>query len=91
MEMFNSLMYAKQLEDAGCSRLQAETYVQIMTEIIESNFATKQDLKDLSAELRQDMKALRHEMALLRSELVIKLGTIVSIAIGVAVTLARLI
>ncbi len=89
--MFNSLKYAKQLESVGFNREQAETHVQIMTELMESTFATKQDVRDLEISLRHEMSLIRSEMALLRAELIMKLGTIVSVAIGVAVTLARLV
>lgn len=41
--MFNSLKYAKKLEDAGVTREQAEAHVQILTEVMETNFATKHD------------------------------------------------
>jgi hypothetical protein len=121
--VFNSLKYAKLLEEAGVSRQQAETHMEIMTEILDANIATKQDIKDLqtatsqdikdlqiatSQDIKdlqsatsQDIKNLRTEMITLNHDLenriiqseyrmTVKLGTIVSIAIGVAVTLARL-
>ncbi len=80
--MYNSLKHVKKLEEAGITREQAEAHVQIMTEIIETNLATKQDLKDLGSSLRQEMKEMELRMT-------IKLGTIVSIAIGVTVALAK--
>jgi hypothetical protein len=78
--MFNALRYTKKLEEVGFTREQAEAHIEIMTEVIETNLATKQDMKDL-----------RVEMAQLENRLTIKLGTIVSLAIGIAVTLAKLI
>lgn len=111
--MLNTLKYAKQLEEVGFTREQAETHMFIMTDIIDSKLATKQDIADLRvatqhdiAELRvatqQDMTDLRRDFSELRTELkrdiadlenrmTIKLGTIVSIAIGVAVALTKLI
>lgn len=93
--MYNSLKYVKKLEEAGVSRALAETHIQIVSEIMETNLATQQDLKDLGTELRHEMAMLRQE---LKQELVfteqrmtIKLGTIVSIAIGIAVTLVKLV
>jgi hypothetical protein len=47
--MFDTLKYAIQLEEAGVTRKQAETHMRIMSEIVETNLATKQDLKDLSS------------------------------------------
>src|SRR5262245_22892629 len=99
--MFNSLKYAKILENAGVNREQAEAHVQIMTEFMESSFATKQDLKDqgtelraemkeLGSELRAEMAKLQSEMKLLESRMVAKLGGIVVIGMGALLTLAKL-
>ncbi len=77
--MFKSLRYTKKLEEVGLTREQAETHIEIMTEIIETNLATKQDIKDLENKIIQS-----------EYRLTIKLGTIVSIAIGVAVALTNL-
>jgi hypothetical protein len=76
--MYNSLKYAKILENAGFSREQAEVQVQMITEIIEANLATKQDIKDLE-----------NKITLSEHRLTIKLGTIVSIAIGIAAAVAK--
>lgn len=99
--MYDSLKYAKKLEEVGVSREQAEVHVQILTEIMDTNFATKQDLKDLSAEVRQELQDLRAEMSskflslnaqIIQSEqkMTIRLGGIVSVAIGIAFTLSKL-
>jgi hypothetical protein len=56
--MFNAFKYTKQLEEAGFSREQAEIQLQIITEIVEGNLATKQDLEILGTGLRQDTKTL---------------------------------
>jgi hypothetical protein len=134
-EVFNSLKYVKKLEDAGIPREQAETHIQIVTEIMETSLATKQDIKDLQAATRQDIKDLqaatrqsfkdlraatqqtfqemhlkmeqgfqelrqemKYDLSLLDQKIIqseqrmtIKLGTIVSLAIGVAVALAKII
>jgi hypothetical protein len=58
-KMFNSLKYVKKLEEAGIPREQAETHIQIVTEIMETSLATKQDIKDLQAATKQDIKDLR--------------------------------
>jgi hypothetical protein len=64
--MHDTLMYVKKLEAVGIPRDQAEAQVEIMSQIIDSNFATKQDLKDLATATKQDLKAeiggLRQEM-----------------------------
>lgn len=93
--MFNTLKYANILEEAGVSREQAETHVQIVSEIMNNHLATQQDLKDMRFELQAEMQALRSEvksdLAILEQRMTVKLGTIVSIAIGVAVTLAKIV
>lgn len=97
LKMFNSLKYAKKLEEVGLSREQAEAHIQIMTELIETNLSTKQDMKDLrqdmkdlESSLRQDMKDLRQELIHLEHRLTIKLGTIVGAIIGLAIAFNKL-
>jgi hypothetical protein len=75
--MFNSLKYAKMLMNAGVSREAAETQIEIMSDIMQDNFSTKQDVKDLGVALRSEMQemnmSLRAEMqeitASLRAEM----------------------
>ncbi len=78
--MFNTLKYVKNLEQVGISREQAEAHVHILSEMMETNLATQQDIKNLEQKIIQS-----------EQRMTIKLGTIVSIAIGVAVTLAKLV
>jgi len=93
--MINSLKYAKQLEQVGVSREQAEAHLQILVEIMETNLATREDLKDLKIELKQDLQLLRQELKsdVIQSEqrMTIKLGTIVSVAIGIAVAVTKVV
>lgn len=58
--MFNTLMYAKKLEEAGVSRPQAEAHVQIMAEIVEGNLATKQDMQEFRSGTKQDTVDFRN-------------------------------
>lgn len=64
--MIDTLRYVKKLEAAGVTREQAELQVQVMAEIVDHNFATKQDFKDME-----------HKIELLEHRLTIKLGSIV--------------
>ena len=57
--MFNTLSYAKMLEEAGFSRTQAETSVKVLVDAMEDKLASKQDLKDLQIAVKQDMKDLQ--------------------------------
>lgn len=78
--MFNSLKYAKKLEEAGVPREQAETHLMILSEVMESNLATKQNLKDLSADLRSEVaeqgRSLRAEISLVRQELKAEISSV---------------
>ena len=82
--MFNTLQYAKKLEDVGFSRSQAEAQVLILTEIIEGDVATKQDIKDLEFKLL----ALEHRLVIKLSAV---MGSMITIGIGIAVAIAKLV
>jgi hypothetical protein len=76
MEMFNALKYTKQLEQVGLTREQAEAHVQMVIEVMDSNFATKTDFNELKGEihiLRTDLNSfkteVKSEFAAVRSEL----------------------
>ena len=79
---FDTLAYAKKLEAAGVSVRQAEVQAEALAEIIEERLATKRDLKDMEGALKRDLKEM--EM-----RLIIKLGTMLVIAVGVFATLAK--
>jgi hypothetical protein len=89
--MFNSLKYAKELEKVGVSREQAEIHLQIISEIMESNLATQQDVKDLKQTMGFGFANLEHRIIQSEQRMTIKLGTIVSIAVAVAVAVAKLV
>ncbi len=60
--MFNTLKYAKMMEDVGFSREQSETSVRILVEVMDEKLATKIDLKNLEVVLKSDIQELRYEM-----------------------------
>lgn len=88
--MFDTLKYSKALEAVGVSRQQAEVHVQIMSEILEGELATKQDIH----ELRLNILETKAEIEKLEYRLIIKLGSvvgaIVSLGIAAAVAIAKL-
>lgn len=51
IEMFHTLRYVKKLEAAGVSRQQAEAHVQIIADIIDADFFTKRDARELELRL----------------------------------------
>jgi ribosomal protein L16 Arg81 hydroxylase len=59
---FDTLTYAKKLQEAGVPTLQAEAHAGALRALAEDNLATKQDLKQLET-------TLRHEIGLVRQEL----------------------
>lgn len=102
--MFNTLSYAKKLEEAGIPREQAEVHIQIIAEIVEGDVATKADLMEtrrsletssqhLGNELRTEMHALRtelkNEMATLEYRLTIKLGAFMTIGFATMTALLK--
>jgi hypothetical protein len=73
--MFNTLTYAKKLEEVGVTREQAEAHIQIIAEIIEGDVATKQDLKELEYRLVIKLSAI--------------LGGIVTLAIAITSAIVK--
>ena len=49
--MINTLEYAKKLEAAGVNRKQAEAHIQIISNVVEVDMATKQDLREMEYRL----------------------------------------
>lgn len=99
--MNNTLKYVKTLESTGISREQAEAHVQLITEIVEGDLATKQDIKNLEIKIDTSAERLenkidtfvqRLEHKILQSEyrMTIKLGTIVTVVIAAATAVIKL-
>ena len=106
---FDSLTYANRLKAAGMDGGLAEVQASALTEVIQDHFhnlSTKQEVQQLSLDLRKEMQLqgqeLRKDMQLLRLEvqkdmqlleqrMVIKLGSLMVLAIGVVATVVKLI
>ena len=93
----NALKYVKILEGTGITREQAEAHVQIISEILEGDLATKQDIKNLETSIDRlehkmdtDVERLEHKMLQLEYRLTIKLGSIVTVVIAAATTVIKL-
>lgn len=78
LEMFDTLRYSKTLEAVGISREQAEAHVGNISEILESNLTTKQDIKELKSELKE-----------MEYRLIIKLSTVVLAITTLAVAILK--
>lgn len=60
--MFNTLLYTKKLEEVGVSREQAEAHIQIMTEVMQNELATKGDVRELRHEMHYEMQRLEYRL-----------------------------
>ncbi len=83
--MNNSLKYVKILEGAGITREQAEVHVQMISEILEDDLATKQDVHNLKQDIKNlDIRFESIEHKILQSEyrMTIKLGSLVTVAMA---------
>lgn len=76
--MFNAIKYTKDLESAGFSREQAEATFNMLYGFSENNLATKQDVTEL-----------RHAIETLEYKITVKFGAMLSIAVGLIVTLQK--
>jgi len=82
---FDSLTYANRLKAAGMDGGLAEVQASVMTEVIQGHFqtlSTKQEVQQLGNDLRKEMQLLEQRM-------VIKLGSLMVLAIGVVATLVK--
>ncbi len=61
---FDSLGYAKRLENAGVPREQAEAQADALRDLIEGQPATKSDLKELETNLRHDMREMEQRITI---------------------------
>jgi hypothetical protein len=79
---FDTLKFARRLQAAGMDARLAEEQAEALAEVLESNLqelATKADIADL-----------RKEMLLLEQRLIIKLGSMLVVAVGVVAALVKL-
>jgi hypothetical protein len=83
---FDTLKFSNRLKAAGVPDRQAEAQAEAMADALEVN------LKDLAtkADLLATKEDLQKEMLLLEQRLVIKLGTLMAVAIGVIAALVKL-
>lgn len=64
--VFDTLNYVHKLKDVGVPEKQAETHARALADIIESNLATKHDIKEIERdieEVRKEIEQIRRDMA----------------------------
>ena len=88
--MNNALKYVKILESTGITREQAEAHVQIISEILEGDLVTKQDLLNSENVLKNSMERLEHKILQMEYRMTIKLGSIVTVGIAVMTAVIKL-
>ena len=76
---FDTLALARKLEAAGFSSQQAQDTAAALAEVLSEQVATKHDINELRAELRE-----------LEQRLVIKLGGMIAAAVAVVAILVKL-
>ncbi len=74
--MLDSMKYVKLLETKGFSREQAEAQVEMVREVMDSNFATKKDLEKLESKLDLSVESLKTEMHKLHNKTIMSLAGI---------------
>ena len=84
---FDTLTYAKKLQEAGVPPQQAEAHAGALQELVEGNVATRQDLREMEARLvheiklvPRDMELMRRDMELMRRDIIIWLGGLIIVA-----------
>lgn len=98
--MFNALKYTQELEKAGFSRDQAEASMRILIDVMNENFATQADIKELELKLESSTLQLESSMQRLETKvdsaikeldykLTIKLGAMITVAVGATATLLK--
>jgi hypothetical protein len=88
--MFNAIKYTQEMEQAGFSRAQADVSLKILIEVMNENFATKSDLFETEARLKAEIKAVETSVRELDYKLTIKLGLMLTAAVGITATLFKL-
>ncbi len=92
--MFNSLKYAKILEDAGLPRNQAETHIQILSDVIGEDMATKDDIRRLEDKMISELQRIDSKMTFgfqsLEHRMTLKLGGLMAAFLATGLTAAKL-
>ena len=80
---FDALKYVENLRKAGVPDKQATAQVRVLNEIIDSNLASKRDMKEMEQKLTRDMKEMEQGI-------VIKLGSLLTAGLVALVALSKL-
>ena len=84
---FDTHKAVRRLKDAGVEEHLAEAVVETVGEAISGNLATKDDLRNINADLR----VIKADLEALELRIILKLGSLVILTMGLAVALIKLI
>ena len=82
---FDTLKYVKTLEKSGISSKQAEAQAIALSEAMESNLATSQDLKNIEHKIDSVQTDLEHKVDSVQTDLTIRLYSVVALATGIII------
>jgi Tfp pilus assembly PilM family ATPase len=100
--MFDTLTYVNKLKKAGLNQeiaeVQAQAQAELLRELTENHFATKQDIKCLRDEIKSLENKLENKIVILQdkmennitvlyNKLLIRMGSVTAIGIGLLATL----
>lgn len=92
--MFNTLRYARMLEEVGFSRDQSETSIKILVEIMDDKFATKEDIRALEAKLVSGFERAATQtdfkISQLESKLTMRMGAMFAATIAILTAIQKL-
>ena len=97
--VFDTLAYARRLKQGGFTEEQAEAQAEALATVVSDTMVTKQDLRDLATkedlrDLRQELHELRlstkHDLREVEYRLTVRLGTMMTVAVGALAALVNL-
>ncbi len=87
---FDTHSFVKKLKAVGFTEEQAEVFANEQATLIEDRLATKHDILLLEKDIKEIEANLRRDLRELEYRLIIKLGTLMVVAVGVVTTLVKL-
>ncbi len=94
---FDTLTYAKKLQEAGFTPQQAEAQAGALRDVVDQNLATKHDIEALRRDMKEMEERLLLRMELLRRDILLRLGgivvggvTVLAAMIGVVIALVAI-
>jgi hypothetical protein len=87
---FDTLKFAKRAEKVGFTKEQAEFQAEEIAKVIDDHIATKNDFREIRKEVKSVFSILEAKLETLENRLIIKVGSMLVIAIGVLTTILKL-